>query len=750
MDESTVAPISLMGIPRELRDQIYHHLLSKTYLVDLPPAPYQAPIQDTARASTDTIAPWCSSSPCYEMFMQGDRSQPADQLRLAAKVQPWSSSKSAGGWHWDKELSARRESPHLAVLRVSKTMKEETLPILYRDGTFLFAIDSPLMDTLDLETAKIMNNIEVRLDMLAAYFSSSQYISCEKVLESCKCLLSKFTGATIKRNTCVISIEFVDDSRGLALPSSFFEQMKLLRGFTAVVLRLMPVYRLQSLGPDGDRNETIHFQNINSLKSIRIGMRKSLGPGKTQYDNGEVYCLTFHPQSYLMGSRLPKYDIGGLRYDGDRILDGFIPPAAREYMPRLEPLARLDLGGPFTGTVAFLSSSPTSFQHVAQTAAPAPAQQLQNCENFNEMADTVVTDPILTSRTLRPAKFYPSRESLGTMIEHDHAGSIHCLTSHPPRSTPIYNRKDSLDTTNIKQIAQAGSSNMSTPSASTPARLPSNSPGTTEVENNMCIGRSLMSLPREIRDQIYDHLLCTTYSVDLNFPNGAQEALEVPSVLPPCTFHNSEVSSPVYHSSGKLGQTRFNLLQTSKDVGEEALAMLYERSTFLYLIASPGYDPVQPHFRNRMKNIEIHLSLTSSQTRWGELKMKFGTTVIRSFVGTEIARNTCIIQIRHGYDVTLLLTSFLYALKGLTGFRNVTLKFGQVYRYSVQDGEHGHYDVTVNNRFSMPTYRIICRALRWSLGSGEVYTDGEGYHCLDFHPRDYLTRKAARLEGQTS
>lgn len=317
----TPSKIGTLGkVPREIRDQIYHHLLNKTYCaklrqktideegsshrlqlpvfafsnddqagpsdpfnfdLDLFDAPTHPNFIPGAPSLTDTVAPWASNP----RDIRGRRvlpGLPPEHLRYRLDMGEWSET--------------------VTILGTSKQFYRETSPILYGKSLILFYLSAPRQVNLFLPALAYLRHVELYIDLIAA-----QRLGDEPYYQS-----STFTGnigilgalvSNTPRKHCLIHIDCCEK-----IPCNFgvFAMMVYeLKCFETLVLQFTPIYKekryrhLYETAAYKASTLKLHDFNMKQLKTFEEGLVANLGPCEEEFDREDGYRLTVHPAPYF-------------------------------------------------------------------------------------------------------------------------------------------------------------------------------------------------------------------------------------------------------------------------------------------------------------------------------------------------------------------------------------------------------------------------------------------------------------------
>ena len=206
-----------------------------------------------------------------------------------------------------------------------------------------------------------------------------------------------------------------------------------------------------------------------------------------------------------------------------------------------------------------------------------------------------------------------------------------------------------------------------------PALEPPPSPHSTASNTPTPLG-ILSTLPRELRDEIYGHVHDPTYLI-YKYP------------------HEMDFK---WRSMNRHGDELL-MITLSKAIHQEYLAILFEKAVFVLKndIHSGGgfWESGQIPFIDQILNVrydallfqpgDIPISELSQILKDPRLAKKImsersigGAKPVEFFTGTEVLRNSCFLELYSAipYVIPLLESPLIMAIKGLTGFKTVTLK----------------------------------------------------------------------------
>lgn len=322
-DEEPKLPRAVLPLPRELRDEVYKHLLCQRYRVNLPfigdaaiesgychnpafetvfPAPPFVRSELVSERNTDTIAPWASifKEPMGRKLVRRNLRRTEEERYNTIQRKRWM-------------IASPKE--HLSILRVSNATIAEAMPILYENSTFCFAFCEPRKDPLGDSTVSLMKNVIFHIDLERALKVSDDDTNVQaSTLEFARRLICRFGGDINKRKLCIVRIDHSYDFRFLIEPA-FVQAIATLVGFQTVALRFTHPYShaLENVPRLGLRNAYNnccgHFRDLHRLHTT---LESNLGPGKAEYERQQFYSLVFQPLSHGSGSPPPKFDVKDL------------------------------------------------------------------------------------------------------------------------------------------------------------------------------------------------------------------------------------------------------------------------------------------------------------------------------------------------------------------------------------------------------------------------------------------------------
>ena len=216
---------------------------------------------------------------------------------------------------------------------------------------------------------------------------------------------------------------------------------------------------------------------------------------------------------------------------------------------------------------------------------------------------------------------------------------------------------------------------------------------------------TLSTLPRELRDQIYGHVHNEVYHIS----------------------NSSHVSNLKWRSLGQYGY-ELPMLKLSKAIRQEFLAALFDKAVFMVdnvgCTCGTAWKRKQIPFIDQILNVVYSVFLIHPNDMPERIAKP-----LEFFTGTEVLRNSCSIKPYFQSPMSVVQSPLMIAMKGLTGFKIVTLKLTA--HASWVDGQFR--DVTDAFR----------SGLEPSLGPSIIRKDWDyGFVSeLTFRPRDYIANR---------
>lgn len=298
---------------------------------------------------------------------------------------------------------------------------------------------------------------------------------------------------------------------------------------------------------------------------------------------------------------------------------------------------------------------------------------------------------------------------------------------------------------------------------------------------------AFLTLPRELRDNIYNHLLTSTSRINLAPKSSTQNAYSsIPSassiqqrnhhitgpltrlpgriVFPPNSDNYTIIprhrilptpSAPwdqqqtttaplLNRNTGTPVSPRLNILSTSNQMHNEALETLFKKSVFRYIITSPGLSITPLSTTTKIQNLLLTLNISFTFPNFPAQILVTASTILTTYHKTLIERKTIRIDILHrrAYDL-LVQDEFAHALGGLIGFERLEIRIGNLVRRdrSADDGDEPALVIS-NDEDCVAVYRGLCAMLRGKLGEAVLMRDGEKWFRVVFYPRRWVVNVA--------
>ena len=223
--------------------------------------------------------------------------------------------------------------------------------------------------------------------------------------------------------------------------------------------------------------------------------------------------------------------------------------------------------------------------------------------------------------------------------------------------------------------------------------------------------------PREIRDEIYRHILSKMYR---------------PKYEP-------KVDDWFYVECKRNRRLTLSVLALSKTVKDEAMALLFSEATFCYVGQIDSRLP-DIAITNRMRSIEILFYDSLGPKLDDDRKTANFCAVLGLFQGDTITRKSILITFKQRSCVTeMIMSPLLEALRELTGFKTVTLKLSSWDGFPPEAaGQRERCYVGFG-----PSLNAMRKYLEPSLGTSVMSDpafrkDDFWSRQIMFHPQDYL------------
>lgn len=264
-----------------------------------------------------------------------------------------------------------------------------------------------------------------------------------------------------------------------------------------------------------------------------------------------------------------------------------------------------------------------------------------------------------------------------------------------------------------------------------------------------------MNIPRELRDQIYDQVLTAKYPAtsspamrrlaDSPVRSSWDSDADWETILRRLRLQVSE-GGTVQPASDRLG-----ILQTSSTISQEALQILYKKSTFIFVTAPPSdayaFDPMRVKAIKSMRNIEIYCPRDAIWDPIVDDRLPPKTTssvprLLWSVSGSVQRKESCTVRLKNRglYDYrAYLLHAVLPALLVLKHFKRVVLKL-----FCCNNTE----ECILRRYHHVPPCRDLDEVLIHAFGSSTQEMDADGYHVLTYHTQSYNAKKLSKSSAQ--
>ena len=320
----------VLALPRELRDEIYKHVLAHNYRVNYPwpsmgswaecenaefdfafeppahprfqPPPPQRRLERTDPVRcTDTIAPWFPGAPGYDIVMKFEKEEKEKE----------------NDQRFERRWGLSKPLDHFGLIYASRATSKEATKVLYDHSTFVFSLNQPFAFILDQHTLGKMKKICIDVDLLSAYMEDYSTEDQASTLEACRRLLCDFGGTKIERTSCIINFHRTEHTSFILL-DRFVKALKELKGFKTVVIKLLPPYQdwWEEEAFDSaaypEMMARLYTWDIGNLMLLDKDLKDHLGPSTSEYMRYDFWCLIYHPRAHHTGSRPPLFNVDDL------------------------------------------------------------------------------------------------------------------------------------------------------------------------------------------------------------------------------------------------------------------------------------------------------------------------------------------------------------------------------------------------------------------------------------------------------
>ena len=299
-----------------------------------------------------------------------------------------------------------------------------------------------------------------------------------------------------------------------------------------------------------------------------------------------------------------------------------------------------------------------------------------------------------------------------------------------------------------------------------------------DIDESSKSAMTIMTLPPELRDFIYEGVVGTkyrfrAYQISDGVPHFSEPPLShetfsdssTPSSNNPATGHLRFVNRGVYtYKSGEVPykypfppRPSLSILQASTRVRQEALQVLYQKGTLLFVLNHPSqsfrFNSQSHQLLKNFNNVEIFLDLASMFTHSPEAReekraIRVTMGLIKRTANSAGAASTCMLSTYYRYDNEIFESYFFMYLLGTAGklrvFKKVVLRFGNRFK-TAEDHTRSSTELAAerasSDEWAVDIYKQISRTKEFScLGPCKENYDSEGFYCLVYHPRDHAAR----------
>lgn len=198
------------------------------------------------------------------------------------------------------------------------------------------------------------------------------------------------------------------------------------------------------------------------------------------------------------------------------------------------------------------------------------------------------------------------------------------------------------------------------------------------------------SLPREIRGQVYSHVLTSVYRVDTSPSLMYTQPLEKDRAFAKKNLRYQPASTPS-HSFGRPSD-RLGILRVNKAIGEEAREILYRNGAFVFHmlpladLSLLAFDFTHLRAVEWMRDLELRLDIRPRYPTVARNAVSTADRLLLQLAVNKGARGICTIKILHGMTCELpplLLKGFPHSLHALTNFGTVEVRIEHPYSHCV-------------------------------------------------------------------
>ena len=268
--EHSETPSRWFTLPREIRDEIYHEVLCRTYLIHWP-------------------ARWRRGKAVFN--------DNRTLFEFRGGLCSWT------GIFWSGHVWMVKRPlfwANIALLLTAKAICQEAMEIMYKGSSFSVYLGQRTIRwyrMTPLPSQHLLSRIQ-NLEMDTCVCDTQDYTASETWFE-------KFNGSDIKRNSCRISFPCYCCLVWCTDHTPFFRACRSLVGFKTVTISL----ELEYTRPDEEL-----FERYNSMREdFQAALEPHLGPGRSYYID-HCFCLEFHPRKHLedLQAALPQSGVQAL------------------------------------------------------------------------------------------------------------------------------------------------------------------------------------------------------------------------------------------------------------------------------------------------------------------------------------------------------------------------------------------------------------------------------------------------------
>ena len=307
-----------------------------------------------------------------------------------------------------------------------------------------------------------------------------------------------------------------------------------------------------------------------------------------------------------------------------------------------------------------------------------------------------------------------------------------------------------------------------------------------DVDESSKSAMTIMTLPLELRDFIYEGVVGTKYRFDAyQIFNGVPLFSEPPTLSEPRNDLCAKLcydpairdlrQVPYGECRQKSGEVLYrypfpplpslSILRTSARVRKEALHVLYQKGTLLFVLNHPSHS-VMFSLRSQgliehFNNVDIFLDLVSIYNHSLEPQHEMraigvAMRLIERSANSVGEARTCTLSTYHRYDRDVFETTFFEHVLDVAGklcvFKKVVLRFGNRFTTAEKGYAGSSTELAARrsstDKWAVSIYNRISRTKEFCcLGPCEQSYDSEGFYCMVFHPKDQPGRGGSSKSG---